>query len=90
MTKNNDKLQQARRSYIGQSIIVSVVVIALVAVCTWKILKAPQLGIWRGIIPVAMWLWVGYAAWMLRKYYLRLNITHLGTETGHLYSENTK
>ena len=75
--KNDDPLRRARRSYIIQSVIALLVIIAFAAIITWKISQAPQLGIWQVIIPIAMWLWVGYAAWVLRKYYLRLDVNAL-------------
>jgi hypothetical protein len=73
----DDPLQRARRSYIWQSIVAMVILVAIAIVATWKIAQAPQLGIWQILIPAAFWLFVLYVAWTLRQYYVRLDANTL-------------
>lgn len=73
----DDPLQRARRSYIWQSAIVMIILVAMAAVATWKIAQAPQLVIWQILIPAGFWLFVAYAAWILRKYYVSLDTNAL-------------
>ena len=73
----DDPLKRARRSYIWQSLIAMIIVVAMAAVATWKVAQAPQLGIWQILIPAAFWVFVAYTAWTLRKYYVRLDVNAL-------------
>jgi len=74
----NDPLEQARRSYrrsyVLQSVLVMIFVIAAAIAATWKIVQTSQPPMWQILIPPAFWAFALYAAWILRRNYVRSNV----------------
>ena len=66
-------MAQAKRRYMVMCCIGLLAWAALMAICTVKISRAPQLGVWRIIVPAFLWGSVAWAVLVLRRWYLRLD-----------------
>ena len=44
----------------------------LTVVVTLRFAEAPQLGVWRIIFPIALWVFLAWVVWTLRKAYVRM------------------
>ena len=68
-----DPLRKARQRYLRHCAIAMAIVIAAASAGTWAMAQAPQLGNWRVLIVAVFWSLVLCTAWILRRYYLRLD-----------------